>query len=74
MATKRRKSRGSKKRHEGHSEAEKADAGLDFPQSGEMITGPFYTFRIGMPQEAEDVEVSIDRGSWLPCRHSAGYW
>jgi len=46
---------------------------LDYPQDGEIITSPNYTFRIGA-KEAGNVEVSIDGEAWTPCRQAEGYW
>lgn len=47
---------------------------LDHPQQGENITAPQYTFRVGTPGNTDRVEISIDQGSWHPCRYSVGYW
>lgn len=47
---------------------------MDYPQQGEKITAPHYTFRVGATGDPERVEVSIDQGPWQSCRHSAGYW
>jgi len=47
---------------------------VDYPQQGEKITAPCYTFRVGAAGDPERVEISIDQGPWQPCRHSAGYW
>lgn len=47
---------------------------VDFPREGEALSAAGYTFRIGCPGEAREVEVSIDSGPWLPCRFSVGYW
>lgn len=47
---------------------------VDFPREGEELSAAGYTFRIGCPGEAREVEVSIDAGPWLPCRFSVGYW
>lgn len=33
-----------------------------------------YTFRVAAPETADEVDVSIDRGPWRPCRRAAGYW
>jgi len=47
---------------------------MDYPQQGEKITAPYYTFRVGATGDPERVEVSIDQGPWQSCRQSAGYW
>ena len=46
---------------------------IDFPKVGDRITASSYTFRIGAGS-AENVEIAIDEGAWLPCRPAAGYW
>lgn len=46
---------------------------IDFPPSGEIVSGPDYTFRISAPQAAR-VAVSIDGKDWRPARCAAGYW
>ena len=47
---------------------------IEYPQQGESIVSPTYTFRVGAPAGAESVDVSIDQGPWLACRNAAGYW
>ncbi|MFA5138370.1 MAG: Ig-like domain-containing protein [Elusimicrobiota bacterium] len=47
---------------------------IDFPTEGETVVGNSYTFRIGAPDNAERVEVSINKGSWQACRQDGGYW
>lgn len=47
---------------------------VDYPQQDEGVASRDYTFRIGVAGDASKVEVSIDRGPWLPCRQAAGYW
>ncbi len=47
---------------------------IEYPQQGETIVSPSYTFRVGAPAGAEGVDVSIDQGPWLACRNAAGYW
>ncbi len=47
---------------------------VDYPQQGEKITAPCYTFRVGATGDPERVEISIEQGPWQSCRHSAGYW
>ena len=46
---------------------------LDFPAENETVFSRNYTFRISAMQ-AQSVEVSVNHGSWLPCRPCAGYW
>lgn len=45
---------------------------MDYPQEGELITSPSYTFRIDAA--APRVEIAIDGGDWTPCRRSDDYW
>lgn len=47
---------------------------VEYPQEGELLGRPYYTFRIGTIPEANNVEVSIDQGDWKPCRESLGLW
>jgi hypothetical protein len=47
---------------------------IEYPQQGENILSPTYSFRVGAPAGAECVDVSIDQGEWRPCRNAAGYW
>lgn len=51
-----------------------ACAVLDHPQRGEKITAPQYTFRVGTLGDIARVVISIEKGSWQPCRYSIGYW
>ncbi|MFA5976243.1 MAG: hypothetical protein WC859_08800 [Elusimicrobiota bacterium] len=46
---------------------------IDHPQQKEMLSGPTYVIRLGVGG-AETVELSIDKGNWLPCRLTSGYW
>jgi|GEM_PF-949477 hypothetical protein len=46
---------------------------IDYPQEGETLFGSNYVIRLGVGG-ADSVDISIDRGSWLPCRFAAGYW
>ena len=46
---------------------------IDFPQQGEILLGPAYVIRMGIGGAAT-VEISIDKGSWRPCRSTSGYW
>lgn len=47
---------------------------VDYPREGENISSHHYTFRIGIPVEAERVEISINGSPWQPCRPAVGYW
>lgn len=47
---------------------------IDHPKNGEVITHKaHYAVRIGTPNQGI-VELSIDNGTFLQCRHSVGYW
>ena len=50
-----------------------ADVRVDFPQAGEIVTARQYTIRLGAIDAAK-AEVSIDNGSWQPCRFAVGYF
>ncbi|MDE2039250.1 MAG: hypothetical protein KGO96_06655 [Elusimicrobia bacterium] len=54
--------------------AEEAALAIDYPKAGESVAAPGYTLRLAAAEAATAVEVSIDGGSWLPCRLSVGYW
>ena len=47
---------------------------VEYPQEGEALGRPCYTFRVGTITEATAVEVSIDQGDWLACREAVGMW
>ena len=47
---------------------------MDYPQAKEIITSPHYTFRFDPSAETESVEVSINDGSWQPCRKAGQYF
>ena len=47
---------------------------IDFPREKEVITSSEYTIRLGASHDAEKVEVSIDGGDFLACRHAVGYF
>lgn len=47
---------------------------IDYPAQDEGIGLEGYSVRIGTTPGAEKVEISIDRGPWLPCRQAEGYW
>lgn len=47
---------------------------IDHPKNGEVITHKaHYAIRVGTPNQGI-VEISIDGGNFVPCRHSVGYW
>jgi hypothetical protein len=47
---------------------------VQYPQDGESVVSREYAVRVGSPDSADAVDVSIDQGPWLPCRRNAGYW
>ena len=47
---------------------------VECPGEGDVIARPSYTFNIAAARGAESVEVSIDKGSWMPCREALGIW
>ena len=47
---------------------------IDYPTSGETVTAPTYTFRVGATEPLIEAEISIDRGPWERCRHACGFW
>ncbi|MBI4347614.1 MAG: hypothetical protein HY553_12220 [Elusimicrobia bacterium] len=47
---------------------------VEYPQEGEAVAPPAYTFRVAALPEANSVEVSVDGGDWRPCRESVGLW
>jgi len=47
---------------------------LDYPQEGERVAGPDYTFRISAPKDAQHVELCLDRSPWRSCRQAGGFW
>lgn len=46
---------------------------IDFPREQERLRGPVYVIRLGVGG-AQQVELSIDGGSWQSCRLNSGYW
>jgi hypothetical protein len=46
---------------------------IDFPQQNERLFVPEYVIRLGAGG-ADAVELSLDKGDWLPCRLTSGYW
>lgn len=55
-------------------EAAEARPEIEYPGKGETIVSPTYTIRVAAPPSAEALDVSIDQGSWRPCRKDVGYW
>lgn len=48
---------------------------IDYPLPGEAVASTQYSVRITVPGTPEHVDLSINRGPWLPCRSAAGcYW
>jgi hypothetical protein len=47
---------------------------VEFPLEGEIISGRSYTFHIAAASGSQGVEVSVDKGEWLPCRAALGLW
>jgi hypothetical protein len=41
---------------------------LDYPKETEIITSPNYTLRFTAADDTQSINVSIDGGSWQPCR------
>jgi len=54
--------------------AAKRDVMLDYPREGEVISSTEYAFRVGAPEGAAGVEVSINNGPWHGCRKASGFW
>jgi hypothetical protein len=51
----------------------KAALTIDYPMEGEIVTSPVYTFRLGAV-EPKSVEISLNGGTWSPCREMVGNW
>lgn len=47
---------------------------VEYPAADEVVTSAHYTFRISATEALVEAEISIDRGSWQPCRHACGLW
>ncbi|HBL18361.1 MAG: hypothetical protein A2X36_10890 [Elusimicrobia bacterium GWA2_69_24] len=52
---------------------EEAPLAVHYPKAEEVIAAKEYTFRI-MTRLPGPVEISLDKGPWLPCRPAIGYW
>ncbi len=46
---------------------------IDFPTQSENFSSSEYVVRLGVGG-ADLVEISIDKGPWLPCRLNSGFW
>jgi hypothetical protein len=46
---------------------------IDYPQQDERLLGPIYNIRMGIGG-AEQVDISVDGGSWQACEIRSGYW
>lgn len=46
---------------------------IDFPTQNEQLRGPQYVVRLGVGGET-NVEMSINKSVWKPCRLTSGYW
>ncbi len=46
---------------------------IDYPVSGEIVSGLHYAIRIGASCEGS-VQIQFNGGEWLSCRPTAGYW
>ena len=46
---------------------------IDHPQQDERLYASHYSIRLGVGGAIE-VEISIDRSPWRPCRFDSGYW
>ncbi|MFI5361950.1 MAG: hypothetical protein ACHQ49_08280 [Elusimicrobiota bacterium] len=47
---------------------------VEYPSAGEIVSSAHYTFRVSATEALVEAEISIDRGSWKPCRHACGLW
>jgi hypothetical protein len=47
---------------------------VEYPAADEVVASANYTFRISATEALVEAEISIDRGSWQPCRHACGLW
>lgn len=49
-----------------------AFATIDHPVQNEKLVPPHYAIRMGGSEGI--VEIQINNSSWMPCRHTNGYW
>ena len=47
---------------------------VECPSEGAVIAQPSYTFHLAATPGTGGVEISIDRGEWMPCREALGLW
>jgi hypothetical protein len=47
---------------------------VEYPAADEVIASSHYTFRVSCAEALVEAEISVDRGSWQPCRHACGLW
>ncbi|MCB4792445.1 MAG: hypothetical protein LHV68_11265 [Elusimicrobia bacterium] len=45
---------------------------IDHPVQNEKLYPPHYAMRLGASDGI--AEIQINNSSWMPCRHTAGYW
>jgi len=56
------------------SKATETSINVDYPKQNECITSGMYTFRISAGSGLQQIEVSLNGGSWSPCRWANGNW
>jgi hypothetical protein len=47
---------------------------VEYPVPEELVSPERCIVQVSGPQDADRVEVSIDRGPWRPCVRACGYW
>jgi hypothetical protein len=52
----------------------RAPVRVSYPGKKETVSNPSYTVQIAVEEPVAAVELSIDRGDWLPCREAVGLW
>ncbi len=55
------------------SEDASATIAIDYPREEELVIPGHYAVRISAHPQAQ-VEISINEGDWLGCRHAVGYY
>lgn len=45
---------------------------IDHPSQNDKLVPPHYAIRMGASEGI--VEIQINNSSWMPCRHTSGYW
>lgn len=53
--------------------APKSDVTIDYPKTGDRIQPHHYAIRLSA-LGGDSVQLSIDKGDWMWCRHAGGYW